>query len=354
MNLRSRNHSIATGVAMFVVAVLVTVSANAQPDRHSRNRVTQPAAMLAQQTTATTCPNPTGSDSQARAAREATRNGRLDLAIDAWNAAIQMCPSPDLYEGLGRAHEGLAAVAVDDQHRLASLEAELSAFRQALALAEEHPVQGYSTDGLRARITALEPVIENLRQRLTTAVVVPPHPTAVTCTANTQTDVANCGACGHRCDAGLTCTAGTCRAVIATPPSVTTPNRTLPRVLWIGGAVATVTGVVLGTVGHLAAADRDTANARLAAPASQRCQTTNGQLQCLAYAPGATRPDSFTGLETPGWIITGVGAAAVIAGIVLELRASNHTMEGRPSPTVRPSLALGPDGTPMAGLGGTF
>lgn len=320
-----RNHSIATGVAVFVVAVLATVSANAQPDRHSRNRVTTSATMLAQQTAPNACANPTGSDSQAREAREATRNGRLDLAIDAWNAAIQMCPSPDLFEGLGRAHEGLAALAADDQHRLPSLEAELNAFRQALVLAEEHPVQGYSTNSLRARINALEPVVENLRRRLTTTVVVPPHPTAANC-ANTQTDVANCGACGHRCGAGQTCTAGTCRAVIATLPVVTpTPSRTAPLLMIVSGGALTIAGGAILGVGISA---RSAADADEATLAQSGCSLPSRPASCANYQAGATTPASVAAWAMPlGGALLGLGVVDTIVGAVWYARTGRATTE---------------------------
>lgn len=323
------------GIAIFsLLAVAGEVSAQPRRDRREPS-----VAQIAAQATQPQC-----SPEDANVARQ-HRGAGLDafeahewqVCVAEYTVAQARCATPEAGFNLAYCLENLGQLAQ-------AIEGYEALLRGARMPAEVTADQLRRTiDSVRARLP-----------RVVTPVIVPPI--GPVCTANTQTDVANCGRCGNHCASGQICSTGTCRVAIATPPVVTpiTPNRTLARAFWIGGAVATVTGIALGTVGHLAAADRDTANAQLAAPASQRCQTVNGRLECLAYAPNATRPDSFTGLETPGWIMTGVGAAAVIAGVVLELRGGGHTTEGRPSPTVRPSLALGPDGTPMAGLGGTF
>ncbi len=328
MNAQRRNHSFATGVAMFVAAVLVTVSANAQPDRHSRNRVAPSASatMLAQQQTQTpsACTNPAGSDSQARAARAATQSGHPDQALPFWEEALRLCPSPDLYEGVARAYEALASLA-DDAHRLPSLEAELHALQQGLVLAETHPVQGYSVVTVRSRIAMLETAIENLQRQLARAV--PQHvETHPVCTANTQTDVANCGACGHRCDAGLVCTAGACRALITTPPVVTpTPSRTAPLLMIVSGGALTIAG---GTILGVGISARSAANADEATLARSGCNLPSRPTLCANYPTGATTPASIAAWAMPlGGVMLGVGLVDGVIGAVWYARTGRATTE---------------------------
>ncbi len=239
-----------------------------------------------------------------------------------------------------------------------------------LAAAIEHYEQ-LQSGRLPFEVTAeqIQRTITSVRERLSRIPVapppLPPAPPPIVCATplavcggicvNPVADSNNCGVCDYQCALGQSCIHSVCVSPIVhvLPPPVIIPpppNRTLARTFWIGGIGTTVAGIIMGTVGHLAALDRYTQDAALTAPASERCQSIDGQYQCLTYAPGATRPDSFVGLETPGWILTGVGVVAIITGALLELD-HGHTP---PHAVVRPTAMFTPSGTASIGLGGTF
>ena len=343
---------IAMGIAV-LIGLAMTSQGNAQPYRGPRVQgVAQQFAQNVPQIPAAECPDRAASAAAAAEGRNAFRSRNFLAAEAAWDRAIALCSLPDRFEGRARTREARQGRLADDEERLSLLDGAIADFREAIA--RSHFVQGFETSAIEATIPPLEVMRGGLERRLHPhPAVTPTRPLAPVCN-NTQTDNTNCGACGHACTSGQSCVSGVCQLAATGVTPLPTPNRTLARALWIGGAVVTAAGVALGVTGRLAAVARDENNALLEGPTSQRCRVVAGQTQCLGYAPGATRPDDLATMEVPGWIMTGVGVAAVVAGVVLELRGHHTSNEQRPGPTARPTVALGPDGTTTVGLTGTF
>lgn len=282
----------------------------------------------------TTCTDPQGSEERARAAREASRAGNHVGANQAWEQALALCPAPDLYEGLGRTLESLAATALNEADRLRSLERALGAYREAVRRLEASPIEGYSPAGLLARASALEATVGALRRRLSPAPDAAPSPAPPppigpqvgpppVCSAprawcgelcvDFRSDAAHCGRCDIECGQGDRCVDGACRPAVVAAPGTAAPSRVVPWTMVVsGGVLASLGGVFLG-LGLAARSDA-------ARYAGQLCEETTAPM-CYQYASGATRPEEVASWAVPlGAVVLGLGVVDAAIGTVLLLR----------------------------------
>ncbi len=277
---------IVMGIAILTVE-LISSSAHAQPRRPGRT-----AQLAAQQVPATNC-NADDADvarTHRRAGIAAFEAHDWRTCISEYTVAVARCATPEARFNLG--------YCMENQGQLAE------------ALAEYEQLQRDNTlpPGITSEL--LERTIASVRARVPRTAVTPVvvHPVAVTCTANLQTDLNNCGTCGHACTTNQTCNAGTCRVQqIVTPPITTPPRSNLASTaLIIAGSVVAATGGVLLGIGI--AANNDAGNL---------CETTTNTPRCLVVINGD--PRDYTSLTTVGGVTMGVGAAAAITGVLLRI-----------------------------------
>lgn len=323
MYIQHHNLRIVTGV-MILVGLLAAATTHAQPRRDRRMNQVAPQA-LAQNAQ----PAPQCSADDANVARQHRRAGADAFDAHDWTicaaeyqVAQTRCPTAEAALNLG--------TCLENQGLLPQALEQYEALQRSGQLPSDVTTQ------------QLQRLIDNVRSRLprtpmTVTVVRPPVATA--CGANLQTDPANCGACGNRCNAGATCTAGQCRVVATTPPVATpTPRRShlVPAILFAGAGALMATGIPLAII-----AGND---------AATLCDVQGRTTGCNRVQSGL---DPRT-VSTVAWVMTGTGAALAVAGLVFELLPQSRAAAPPHGITARPTAGLDRDGNPFFGAVGTF
>lgn len=287
------------------------------------------------------CPDRAESTRVASEARRLQRERNLPAAMAAWDRAIALCALPDRFEGRARTGEALQGER-DGEERLALLDRVITDYTQAIQ--RRGYVVGFNSAPIEAALPPLRLARETLERRV--------HPTTTNVVSNSPVAPPVTPVAVSRPNVVIS---HVVPPPVVIPPVTPSPSRTLPRAFWISGATATVVGMTLGIVGHTNATARDDNAALIALPVSQRCRTVNGHTQCLGLTSDQqSQVDTLASLEVPGWIVAGVGLAAVVTGVILEVRANHSVTERPPAAEVRPSLAFDQNGTPLAGIRGTF